>query len=1267
MTNRLVSVIMADDPDRTNPFASGNIEKPKTQQNVRRDTSPKLNWDDVAHKLLQENLLLTALELHSELVESGRELPRLRDYFSNPAHFEKYAAKPPDSSLAQLSGNLIRSSSQTTLDSLDWGRYSEDGERATDERIAVLEFELRKARETIQSLRANLTQATELEGTAPDQGGTEGSTADHTTTVLRPHEKRTLNFLINEYLVTNSYKLTAITFADENDDQDFEHWDDVGLNVPRPADLVKMYRDSGFSVCVDMGSVGCQTESMENDALITMENMNAVLQARITELENETEELKNKCSEQEKQLEQIKSKTSTPNVTPFTTPMKKLDTPSGCNTQDNNFSPGHGRESPEGISDTEETPVSNLPCIDNQRVYGEAEDPATSVGDPADAVSEVHVADKDFSVHDDTEKREEDSIEDMIRASSTEVLASDTVQINPSIQSDTNCDSKCDTIKTNQNDQTESLDNVSDQTDIPTLSSDGNDIGSNVDNDLYEREETLYKGAPLKDMEALREEARDLLRASSKRQVNAKFEAAILELCHQQPTVANSRLQTQVETLAQTPEQLVHVLCKSLHNIVPNVILAKREELLPLLVYGVSLHEDPEEREKLLHLLFNLIKRPDEQQRHAILTGLVGLARVLGAAKLEAELLPQCWEQLTHKYTERRLLVAQSTAALAPYTPAPLRNSLLLSMLHQLLGPGGEKEPSVRESALTSLALIVTYLDDLDKLPSVMDTVMECLEEPSSQSHDATSASFSAVHHLLPAVAMWALEGNVLYQVLEPLTKYILQHTLLLPQDGQSNMKTDHHLITLTLMEALIAVGPFIIANLIKTCPPTEGETGQESVNFVSLPAAACALEELDVILGDREEAEKGLARFYHYVSKEWYKKWPELQYITENFIPALVEVLVPVSAAENDIVHGFVKLFSKLSSLLGPQITETQIVPLFLKHLDVSDSALDSVSNGQTGLTRAMVVVYAGSFLTTNQLSSGSEELEKFLSRQISILSLCHAPQEALFTTLTVLLPLPHTHEAILGALWSGVVHKSPLVRICSAALWGLVITGIEEAVLGNRVIPALVTLATDPDPSVRASAIQPLASVLSVTSKKEVVDKVELQLESVCEEGILLQTPPLQLALAKTCTALAHSSSHTLLYKFFLPRLCKLALENRSGEEVWVAMLEAYSSLTCCDPPPHVIAHFVLPPLTQLQKILGPITFEHMETITQLIKEFSRRAQASQADRKKTPGISTSTLVTPVGVDEMRNKMTKMFSTRTNATAQAINVNLPNFFKKK
>ena len=48
-----------------------------------------INWNDVAENLIKSRLLLTALELHIELIENGRELAVLRDFFSNPGNFEK--------------------------------------------------------------------------------------------------------------------------------------------------------------------------------------------------------------------------------------------------------------------------------------------------------------------------------------------------------------------------------------------------------------------------------------------------------------------------------------------------------------------------------------------------------------------------------------------------------------------------------------------------------------------------------------------------------------------------------------------------------------------------------------------------------------------------------------------------------------------------------------------------------------------------------------------------------------------------------------------------------------------------------------------------------------------------------------------------------------------------------------------------------------------------------------------------------------------------
>lgn len=55
--------------------------------------------EDIAGWLLSEGLILTCLELHTELLESGRQIQELKDYFSNPGNFETAIPQPLKSDL----------------------------------------------------------------------------------------------------------------------------------------------------------------------------------------------------------------------------------------------------------------------------------------------------------------------------------------------------------------------------------------------------------------------------------------------------------------------------------------------------------------------------------------------------------------------------------------------------------------------------------------------------------------------------------------------------------------------------------------------------------------------------------------------------------------------------------------------------------------------------------------------------------------------------------------------------------------------------------------------------------------------------------------------------------------------------------------------------------------------------------------------------------------------------------------------------------------
>lgn len=87
----------------TNPFSDNYIED--IEDNVENEVETKetgafekppihpntVTVDVIAEYLINKQYTLTALEFHTEILENGKELPRLRNYFSNPANFEQQA------------------------------------------------------------------------------------------------------------------------------------------------------------------------------------------------------------------------------------------------------------------------------------------------------------------------------------------------------------------------------------------------------------------------------------------------------------------------------------------------------------------------------------------------------------------------------------------------------------------------------------------------------------------------------------------------------------------------------------------------------------------------------------------------------------------------------------------------------------------------------------------------------------------------------------------------------------------------------------------------------------------------------------------------------------------------------------------------------------------------------------------------------------------------------------------------------------------------
>ncbi|KAL8571755.1 hypothetical protein ACOMHN_051122 [Nucella lapillus] len=1064
--------------------------QPSPDESPASPDAPDISWDGIANKLLKDNFILTALELHTELVESGRELPRLRDYFSNPGNFERTKDDTPPPTLP-------RTSSVQTFDSLDFARYSDDGERQVDERVAVLEFELRKSQETIKSLRKTLTREAENEIVTSDRQSKNEIRRDEGEG-LRPLEKKAINFLVNEYLMANDYKLTSVTFAEENEDQDFEDWDDVGLNMPKPPDVVHLFRDYGTHVSPtrETQESACQTDladQLQEQVVQTLEETQKFLETRVTELTTELQLVQQERDVLAQQVDILKiggprtTSSQTPRIAAVRPHRPEPSLPPTITTPVNQSqSSSHIPEEPRPIreahtstphqnkeSDAADSSVTNIGETESQPTESSAEQSGVAVNDSMQSVSQ--------SSQDLTGVREQrDSV-------------------------------------TEERGEGEGVVRKGDAKGVKSL-------GDGAEKS--EGGEILFRGRSSSDQ--------------SKRHMSAAFHQAL-----QQTAFHINQENRIVSEMSRLPKsdgvETVAMLARCLPHIVPHVLLGKREELIPLILATAMLHPDSKERDRLLNILFNLIKKPDSEQRQMILTGCVVYAEHVGAERLVEELLPQCWEQISHKYVERRLLVAEACGAVASYLPPEMLSSLMLSMLQQMLMD--DKDDDVREAVVRSLGLLVAFITDADKYSQAFDLLQISLRDP------AEKVQRSALQVFLPSFAAWAYElsrlehqlVNAMLRDLEDLVKGALAQQKSNNSTSLPLNETRFHLLLSVLQELL----PFMYISLLETCPQSPIEPEEDlTVDLSSLPSASSRLLELPVIAGDQERLTSLVHRFENHVQQEWFEPWEQLNWLINNLIPRLLEVMMGVGVSLPRVVSALSTYVSRFCRIFGKTFTQKKVKWKFEELVDLPDDCLDSqVSLGHTAITTAVVPVYASGVLLSFNTDESRQEVSYFLKKVLCTLAFCQTSLDSLRATVLQLRTEAANHDLLLGVLWDGVVHSAAVVRATAASLFelviqgvsdtlisqrvvpalvtlslNLVIQGVSDTLISQRVVPALVTLANDPDMSVRIATIPSLGAIIENISIREVLDRVYMQLQSFFDDPMYREHHAVHVELIRT-----------------------------------------------------------------------------------------------------------------------------------------------------
>uniref|UniRef100_A0A1Y1KW97 Uncharacterized protein n=1 Tax=Photinus pyralis TaxID=7054 RepID=A0A1Y1KW97_PHOPY len=1071
-----------------------------------QEINKPISYHEIAAKLINDRLLLTALELHTELVESGKELKVLRDYFSNPGNFEVQTSEAPSL--------ISRSGSQLTLDSLDLTRFSEDGERSVDERVAVLEFELRKARETISALRNNLTVAIESETSTPDKKTSRVQSSD----AIKPHEQRALNFLINEYLLTHGYKLTSITFADENESQDFEDWDDVGLNISKPAELLLLYREG-----LKQTGQHCVQSYTQTDLPLRDENA----EVKIGKLNNEIEKLSSKILE--------------------------------LNTK---------------VIDLQN---------ENVRLCHENEDLASrKVELLIDSHSKNSSSDGNSPEH-------------------FEIIDRGTLPVKKQ--------DLYDNVSNN------SL-NESEWTNLPT------NIHEEICEDNKSKTVTphCYKNC---------------------RHLPSGFKRELLS-----HSLISGIENQAFENISN--ESLIHVISQALLKIIPNIILNKREEVIPLLVCLVYLNPNAAERDKLLQQLFNLKKKPSREEREVILAGIVSIARCSGENLVENEILPQCWEQLTHKYVERRLLVVESCMVLIPYVSSPIRNSLMLSMLQQMLE---DRDDIVREMVVRALAMVVGFCDDGDKYWQCEELAIRTLEDSSDVVVNVS------VQVLFPVLAQWALaldrlQTDLIKQLLYKLNKYL--------KDETSECYAVH------LVNAIDNLLPFVLVHVCSYHKILDNIEKDMAIEIKPDVLKLCTnlTNPANFYEGDFN-AGMIFYEFDNYIELNTTAFWPQLDWLLDIVLPDLLNNLNHIDLSQHSLIQSVISLQQHTCVLFGKNFARTRIYPLYNTHVQNLEQIISSFNQYSPNLS--IIPVYLISVLSF----CDREELTSSFKRFICALPLCGTPLDCLEITVKGLCDVG-MQEVVVICLWDGVVHQRPLVRAAVAALFGTIIKHCHEGLLASKITPALVTLANDSDVLVRTATVPGLGNLITESTVAEVHDKAYMQLQTCLSDPTCKENHSLLRQLVVTLGNIANNCKVSFRDEVILPQLsslstytCVMSNQTRKVDMV-LALLEAFSNVLYSPLSKQTIIAVLLPGLRSLEAIVveNPSLLPHKESITSMIRETENRINAAGVQVPSDRGAS-NTLGQNVnqGVEEMKQRVSKIFNKPSSNPLP----NLQGIFKKK
>ncbi|KAK6125431.1 hypothetical protein DH2020_040825 [Rehmannia glutinosa] len=940
----------------------------------------------VVNFLLEENYLLSAFELLHELLDDGRDdqAIRLKQFFSDPTQF------PPD----QISRfNSLRVADPQSL-------FEE--KESMEEKLAVREYELRIAQEDILNLKEELLKKTET-NLDESSGPNANSTRDNGPIVqpikrdvsfldlgpLKDNERVDINCAVKEYLLLAGYRLTAMTFYEEVTDQNLDVWQNSSASVP---DALRHYYYQYLSSTTEAAEEKIAMLRENESLLKENDRLKSDRQSLLRSKEMSDAQAMALTRSLEALQKDIKDKENLIHDLKKTVESQRKEL-NDCRAEITSLKMHiEGARTGKLVLATGSALMQPLPESQNDAInilQNEVEMSKAKTSVNADPIESMK---REEGNHGEVDKVEEPQVND--NASSTLGSLADLLTADTGLKGELHSD-----------DTTSRSENVPKE--LPTSSGESGFVG---------KRESFCK-----DNGQLSPETESLVTKSGNLVTESNAEMMGLGT--------------------------IEILSNALPKIVPYVLINHREELLPLIMCAIERHPDCATRDSLTHTLFNLIKRPDEQQRRIIMDACVTLAKNVGELRTETELLPQCWEQINHMYEERRLLVAQSCGELAEFVRPEIRDSLILSIVQQLIE---DSATVVREASAHNLALLLALFPNTDKY------FKRC--PPLS----GVEGSIESHLHVLGERERWNVD--VLLRLLADLLSYVHQKAVETCPISLESDTTGISFTTLSLLQQYAG-----------------GNVEWPAFEWLHIECFPTLIQLSSLLPQKEDNIRNRITRFLLAVAERFGEP-----YLTHIMLPVFLVAVgddadlkfFPFKAQSKLRGNGSLKLYTLITSLrpqsaMALRLATMCVLPLLLAGILGHPSK------------REQLIEYLRKLLIQ---SSGQDS---------------QSANHEIINSVRFICTFEENHNIIFNILWEMVASTDVNLKIGAANLLKVIVPYIDAKVASSHVLPALVTLGSDQNLKVKYASIDAFGSVAQHFKNDMIVDKIRVQMDTFLEDG--------------------------------------------------------------------------------------------------------------------------------------------------------------------